>query len=237
MSPLWRNSVRIGLCPGRLVTPEAVLPVDGDPVTALKQHAGKRKVSVVLSNYLVRYALLPWSANLRSDADWAAYGQHVFGSTYGASAAGWEIRVSSAGRGKARVASAIDASLWESLRALGCVASIQPYVMAAFNGRRQTLEAGSAWFVVHEPGRLGLCLVASGAWKLVRCRAVQGDWHEALPDLLDREAAASAEPQCDEVFVHAETESPVQLGRYRVRDVTLPRGVALEARSRAMVLH
>lgn len=158
------------------------------------------RLTVVLAGRLVRYAVLPWSAALGSEDEWLAYARHTLASTYGA-AAGWRVRLSRAERGKARVACAIDESLFDALRALPNVVSIQPGLMPEFNARRRELARGRAWLVLEEPERLTLCLIAEGDWKLIRSRRAGADWRAALPDLLARETALSGEPACERVLV------------------------------------
>ena len=158
-------------------------------------------LKVVLSAQLVRYAVLPWSAALGSENEWLAFARHAFSSTYGAEAAGWRIRVAIADRGKARVACAIDSALYEALQAHPNVVSIQPELMGEFNERRQELAEGRAWLVLSEPGRLTLCLIGDGDWKLIRSRRVDEDWRAALPGLIARETAASGEALCERVIL------------------------------------
>jgi hypothetical protein len=234
--PLRGAELRVGLCPDRLVTSDAVHRVTGEPVDELKKLAAKRKASVVLSNHFVRYALLPWSDMVRSGAEWSAYAQQVFTATYGNGAAAWKVGVCDTGRHKPRVACAVDASLLESLRALPCVASVRPYLMTALNTRRRRLIGKASWFVLHEPGRVVLCLVTDGAWKLIRTRQGGPGWPTGLADLLDREHAANDTAQCEQVLVCGEDEPPATAEAYRITDVTLPRGVDLAKRDRAMVL-
>jgi hypothetical protein len=231
-----RTELRVGLCPGRLVLPDAVLPVAGDPVAALGE-LKSRRLAVVLSSHFARYAVLRWSAALKSERDWLAFAQHTFASTYGAAAAGWRIRVSAGRAREARVASAVDGALLDALRALPQVVSVQPYLMAAFNARRRALGRSRAWFVLQEPGRLTLALIGEERWQLVRTRQTRETWRDELADILEREAASAAAGECDAAWVCAEEEVPAKIGRYRVTDVTLPNGANPAFRPQAMVLH
>lgn len=239
MSHLRKAELNIGLCPDRLVigAQPTALVAPGDPLVALKEVTLGRKSRVVLSNHFVRYAVLPWSSALTSDKDWTSFAEHSFASVYGDAAVGWSVRVSDAGRGKPRIACAIDGELLARLTAMPDVVSIQPYLMAAFNARRRSLRERSFWFVVQESGRLTLALVAGGRWKLVRNRQASEHWSEFLADLLEREAAAAEDADCDSVALCAETPVGCTLGRYRVRDVTLPPGTRLASRSLAMALN
>ena len=251
MSPLWKDDLRVGLCPGRLVLARyrrrvrrrlierAVVPVNGDPVRALGGLAGTANVTVVLSNHYVRYGVLPWTATLDSREEWLAYARHQFSSTYGSSAAGWQMSVSTGGRGSARIACAIDAVLLERLREIRSVRSVQPYLMSAFNARRHAVP-GEAWFVLQEPGRLTVGLAGGGGWKLVRHRHAAANWPEFLADLLDRETAARDEEAPERVILCAEDDTrelPSRVGRYRITDLSVPRGAGLDSRATIMALH
>jgi hypothetical protein len=165
----------------------------------LRQLPGEARLEVVLSNHLVRYAVLAWSPALSSDKKWMAYAQHTYAATYGADAAGWRISICSGGRGKAHVACAIDAALLDEIAAVERVVSIQPHLMSAFNARRKEFGDEPGWFVLHEPGRLTLGLVADGEWKLLRNRRAREDWRDSLGDLLHRETAASGEAACGRI--------------------------------------
>jgi hypothetical protein len=217
VSRLWRERVRVGLCPDRLVLAGSTRPVE-----ELEALCARFKATVVLSSHYVRYAVLPWSEALRTQEEWAAFAQHAFASTYGNLAAAWQVRVCDTGRRRARIASAVDAALVEKLRALGAV-SVQPWLMAAFNARRRMFNGQAAWFVLQEHGRLTASLIAQGEWKLIRNRQANGNWREELPGILDRESA-----DCDQALLCAEEEAPATLGRYRVSAVhTSPYAMAV----------
>lgn len=173
----------------------------GDTADGLRRIPGRAKLEVILSNHLVRYAVLPWSSALSSEEEWMAYAQHLFASTYGVDAAGWRIRICEGGRGKTCVACAVDAALFDSIVAVECVVSIQPHLMAAFNGRRKEFGKDPGWFVLHEPGRLTLGLVADGEWKVLRNRQAAADWRDSLQDLLHRETEASGAAACGRVVL------------------------------------
>jgi hypothetical protein len=226
VSLLWRNSLRISLAADRLVLRQnrarsstiAVAPRANDaewraPVEALGQAlAGYRNhlVSVVLADRFVRYALLPWNAALKSDAQWHALARHRLGGIYGAAAAEWEVKLAETAPEGARLACAIDTALVAELASQFVAAharlvSVQPFLVAAFNRIRRRLGHGSCWLVVEEPGRLTLAFIRRGSWVAVRSRRTEPAWREALPALLERESAflALSEP-CTRVIVCAQ---------------------------------
>jgi len=181
--------------------PKRVVFRPGDSAEALAALPGAARLEVVLSNHLTRYALLPWSAALKSDEEWLAYARHVFGTVYGPEVSSWRIRICDGGRGKTRVACAVDAALVEALARVERIVSIQPHLMAAFNARRSEFEADPGWFVLHEPGRLALGLVCDGEWKLLRMRQAPPDWRADLPTLLHRESESGSLSPCTRVVV------------------------------------
>ena len=173
----------------------------GDTADSLRRIPGNAALEVVLSNHLIRYAVLPWSAALSSEGEWMAYARHTFTATYGGDAADWRIRLCASGRRKTRVACAADAALLDALAGVERVVSIQPHLTAAFNVRRGEFGKEPGWFVLHEPGRLTLGLVADGEWKLLRNLRAREDWRESLDDLLHRETAASGEMACGRIVL------------------------------------
>ncbi len=248
MSRLWRDELRVGLCPDRLVMARRargwrgqmshiVQDVDADPVRELRMLGNGANVAIVLSNHFVRYAVLPWSSALKTEAEWAAYAQHTFVSTYGSDAANWQISLDRRSLGKGRVASAIDATLLGSVQELPGVVSVKPYLVSAFNARRRAFDGEPAWFIVQERGRVMVAFIAHGEWKLVRTRQTRGDWRDALSDLIDRERELVDAANCQRAFVYAEDEPPARAGRYQIMDITLPAGASRELRGHAMAFN
>lgn len=176
------------------------------------------RVSVILSSHLVRYALVPWSDAL-SDADEdAAFARHCFERVYGDVAAQWELRVSDAGDGAPRLASAVDAALPGALREVFAAAgmrleSIQPSLMAVYNDYRRRLNGRHAWLALLEPGRLCLALLRHGRWMRVRSVRIGPAWRDELAQVLGRETYL-ADPQA--------AARDVFLWACGLRDVALP---------------
>lgn len=236
MSLLRRAELRVGLCPERLVLRDRI--VAGTGLDEFRVLAPRRAPLVaILSNHFVRYAVLPASSDLVSEAEWLAYARHEFATTYGSASADWDIRICATGRAGPKVASAVDRALLESLRKVPALVSVQPYLMAAFNARRKVLRRSTSWFVLQEPGRVTLALFTGGVWQLIRTRQVQEDWRDRLPDLLDRETAASGQPFCERVVICCEEAVPPRLGRYEIHDATVLRDADRAARSYVMALH
>ena len=172
------------------------LPWEG-ALEALKQSIGalgreRLKTSVVLSNRLVRYALVPSDAAASGPQEELALARFHFTRIYGERAKTWDLRLSEGAAGSARIASAIDQGLVEGLRA--CFAlpegprlvSVQPYLAAAFNGWRGSNNGKEpAWLVLHERERACFALASREGWHSVQSVrvATAGD----LLPLLERE--------------------------------------------------
>lgn len=176
--------------------------------TALQSVAkGPAAVRVVLSNRFVRYAVVPWRAGLANAQEDLSYARHCFTKVYGKAASQWEMRLSRQPAEMPRVASAVDPDLLEGLRSV-CqrsgvsLRSIQPHLMAAFNGARGQLRQRSAWLALPEPGHLCLALLHNGHWLRVRNLRIEGAWREQLPPILEREAFLADDPAVPhEVYV------------------------------------
>lgn len=181
MSPLWsrRHDVLvlshdgIGLCmagSGRL---HQLAEASAQPLAELAQEApalGLRRVRILLSNHWLRYAVLSWQVGIYSNADWCALAMHQFRQQYGATAEGWDLRVSLQGYGQPAVACALDAGLIAQLTAIARSAgwtllSIEPALMAVFNRHRARLAQSHHWLLMAEPQRLVLAQLGAGSWQ------------------------------------------------------------------------
>lgn len=265
---LWRDHLRIGLGPGWLAyarfrrglrtylaetgviefAPSGeVAPwqaaVDALGEALLSWPDGHPDVTVVLSNHFVRYALLPWNAALRREAEWLALARHRLSSVHGAAAENWVIRFAGTQREGPRIAGAMDNDLLRALedkvRIRGKLVSVQPQLSVAYNRVLPSLGEDSCWLVIDEPGRLTIALLDGGLWRAVRTRRRDESARTALQDILDREGTllGLAEP-CTRVVLctHAPREEDTRRGRYEVHDLTFNPGAATGERKAAMVL-
>jgi hypothetical protein len=222
VSLLWRDQVRIGVAPNRLilagyrrgVNPRLVRrdlievqPVDGAPawqaaIDALPEalapsRAGKPEVSIILSNCFVRYALVPWNPTLRTEAEWLALARHRLTSVHGPAAEHWELRVTDTVRMSSLIACGVEGELLDALQAKvaegrATLNSVQPYLIAAFNRIRTKIGQESCWLVIEEPGCLMLALIRRGHWMSIRCRYVEPNWRASFAEILERESALLA---------------------------------------------
>jgi hypothetical protein len=228
VSLLWRNHLRISLAPDRLVLRANKSRTSTVAVQALASGVEWRApleaipgvlatyrnhdVSIVLADQFVRYVLLPWSAALKSEAQWLALARHRLAAVHGAAAADWEVKITETAAQGPRLACAVDRALVEAITALFTAArarlvSVQPFLVAAFNRIRRAIGTGSCWLVVEEPGRLTVAFIRRGVWLAVRSRRADRGWRAQLPELLERESAflALTEP-CTRVIVCAQGE-------------------------------
>ena len=235
MSPSWRNRLYIafspehisllklgrGLKPRLLARHDEAIAADGmqpswqAALDRFTQLLGEpewmtewqgTEVSIVLSNRLVRYAAIPFSAQLKNHAGQEAFARYSFTQTFGAVADTWALRIQHGKTGTPSLISAVDHALLEGLRQ-ACAThklklrSITPYLMPVFNAHHKAIKSDPAWLVINEPGYSLLALSSGGGF--VTVNGVCHDSINELPILLDREnlAGTLSEP-CKSVYVH-----------------------------------
>ena len=223
-------------------------------VAALARPAGEAaqasaKVTVVLSNHFVRYGLVPWSEELGSAREEAAFVRYCFAKVHGERSKGWDLRLSPGPAGSTRMASAVDSALVQAVRACfpagagARLVSIQPYLMSAFNRWRTLVAGGRGWLLLVEPQRLCLARIENGRWAAVR--NARGSFEEpaAWADLIDRERhRLGGDATADTAYVHAPRNgsvpsSEVQGWTFRDLAIAPPEGLnPAEARPLAMAL-
>lgn len=217
MLRLWRDLYRIVLHPdqvslvrvnkGRFSKAETVSVVAEVPANTSPSWRGaldhledviagirstKADVEVVLSNHFVRYTVVPWSSDVTGVAEMQVMTRICFEQVYGDLAADWELRLSEAGYGESRLASAVDRELVQALsgvfdRTSLRLVSIQPCLMTAFNHCREKIQDEDYLFMMDEPGRLCLVRVSKRQLSQIRLSPV-GNLSDELPGLLNREA-------------------------------------------------
>jgi hypothetical protein len=223
VSLLWRRKkLRIGVCADRIIVArgKSLAVQRGDAaaewqpaVAALAEILAKSRhaeVSVVLAASFVRYALLPYSAALKAEEQWLALARHRMAAVHGARAADWELKITATAPQGPRLVCALERELIAALNAQFAaaevrLASVQPFLVAAFNQIRRQIGNGSCWLVVEEPGRLTLALIQRGIWVAIRSRRCDERWREMLPEILDRESAFLAlDAACTRLIVCAQ---------------------------------
>lgn len=158
----------------------------------LKQSGRRLPLTVVLSNRIVRYRIIPAPRPFMADDDVEALLKHSFREIYGDIADRWVMRVNPFPDGDTVVACAVDAALLDGLKSL-CSAlsiplsSIQPDFMAGFNEARKLVRRKAACFVQVEPGHCMLGLARDGAWQSLNAVGIAANWYEELPSMVRRE--------------------------------------------------
>ena len=140
-------------------------------------------VTVVFSNHFVHYALVPWSDLVSSDKELLAQARHCLQVTYGVASATWELRLNQLGIGAAQLVSAVDEKLLMACREVvkrhGLrLASVQPYLMSAFNRFKHQIQRTDAWFALVEPGNICLARLHEGKWMQLRTARLGNGWEE-----------------------------------------------------------
>ncbi|MDN2709872.1 hypothetical protein O0880_10650 [Janthinobacterium sp. SUN118] len=172
-------------------------------------------VEFILSDRLVRYAMMPWSAEITSEAERGAMAQIHFQSLYGATAGAWEIQMSPAGYEQARLACAIDPQLLHALRALVSthklrLASLRPYLMNVVKQWRKQMT-GDALLAVMESDQCTMAGFKNGGWCSVRGIRLQTHAATDMGLLIERELVLQGLEGAT-VYLHAPGLAPaVQL--------------------------
>lgn len=204
MLRLWRDQVRIALCPDRVITVHCKAGLR--PRIVAKQvhkYSGSEPgwqaalsvlqaaldnpdwqnvdATLIISNHFVRFLLLPWNDVALTDAEKLSLLQHRFAEVYGEASATWELRLNEGSFGSPSLASAVDQGLLEQLKSVFNASplrlkSVQPYLMTAFNVCRRDLGNGTAWFVLAEQGIFCIGLLHNGQWQSIRLRRTEGDY-------------------------------------------------------------
>ena len=133
-------------------------------VAALRKRA---EVSVVLSNHFVRYAVLPRQDGSATPEEEISLARFQFTKIHGERVKGWEVRVSE------ELACAMDAALLAGIKSAfpgkgkARLASVQPFLMSAYNRTRRRIPREGAWLVLAEAGRTCLARLAAKGWASV----------------------------------------------------------------------
>lgn len=164
------------------------------------------EVNIVLSNRLIRYAAIPFSAQLKNYSEQEAFARYALTQTFGANVQQWAFRIQHGKKDAPGLVSAVDQALLEGLRQVCAthkleLRSITPYLMPVFNHYQDSIKSDPAWLVINEPG-YSLFVLSSGG-EFVTVNGVNHDNISELPMLLDREnlAGSFTEP-CKSIYVY-----------------------------------
>ena len=235
MLPLWRNRVYIAISPGRIslvklgrgLKPKLLAQFDEAVEPSGNTQAGWQRavdklahvlslsewhnadVDVVLSNRLVRFALISANTKLKKYAAKEAFARHVMSQIYGAVSSQWSLRLQQGKATEHCLAGAVDQALLDQLKIICSnnklkLDQVVPWLVPVFNQYRKQIKADPAWLVLNEPGA-SLCLLMKGG-EIISVSNVNHESINDLPMLLDRENLVStlAEP-CKTVYLYSPT--------------------------------
>ncbi len=169
------------------------------------------EVNIVLSNRLVRYTTILFSAQLQNYAEQEAFARHALRQTYGTAVEQWTLRIQRGKAGLRWLVSAIDHQLLEELRQVCAthklaLRSVTPYLMPVFNRYHKVIKTDPAWLVINEPG-YSLFALLSGNQFIAVNGMYQDHLHE-LHMLLDRENLACSLPEpCKTIYLYSAAEN------------------------------
>ena len=158
--------------------------------------AEKTGVSVILSNRLLRYAIIPNPDSTRNPQELKILVQHIFQHTHGDIASTWDFRLSDGAPGEPALACAIDRELLMVLQNVtksmqARLLSVRPYLMAALNHFSTSLPKSGAIFVTAEPERLCLAAWKAKGWRAIQQAYTEADWVSNLQGMADRLAISA----------------------------------------------
>lgn len=190
------------------------------------------QATVVLSNALVRYCVVPFDRAVTDPREDLALARFHFTRVHGERAKTWDLRLSPGTYGAPRIASAVDPELIREIRACfprsgaARLGSVQPYLMSAFNQWRRALPKGGAWLLLLERERACLALADPRLWTGAQTSrgsyAAPEDW-AALLDRQSLRMGSDTAPRT--VLVHDGTgrkTTPAQAGGWSFLPLTLP---------------
>jgi hypothetical protein len=229
VSRLFPERLLIGLAPAEMTVGKDSVACDpafgAEPwqgaISALRalEFTQPCKVTVVLSNHFVRYAIVPWSSSLSTAAEEDAYIRHHFAKIHGERTKAWSLRASESAADAPRLASAVDQALIDSIRdcfpkgGRARLISVQPRLMSKFNEWRRSIPEGGAWLVLAEPDRACVALHADGRWRSVQNG--KGAWRA----LLDRERHR-VDGETPNLVLIAGATAPSNDGDWQFRDMS-----------------
>jgi len=159
----------------------------------LKQASpAKANAQIILSNHFVRYQLVKTQPDLGGVEEELHFVRFSFAEVYGNEAERWSLRWGSGLDIASQVASAIDQALLDNIENIFAEAdvkltSMQPYLMAAFNHVRKSIDVKPVWYVLVEQGRVCVALLRDGDWKTLHSSKLGIDWAAELPNVIERE--------------------------------------------------
>ncbi len=140
---------------------------------------------LIVADHWVHYAIVPWSEALTDHDERIQHACHCLTKIYGAVVSQWTVTMNDAPPGALQVACAIPTVLLnriqEMTEARGLrLKSVQPQLIAAFNGWRGRLPKAGGWFVTLEEGSLAAAHFNANGWDRVHSVRIGNDWEIEL---------------------------------------------------------
>lgn len=217
MSPLWNDRLLVAIRPDRItllrmargwrptVKAKAIVPClqDGQSpkwkaamaalADILQQKEWRRtRVDVVLSQHFVRSALVPANLALKNREEEETFALHCLAQANSDLTGEWRLSFADARPGIPKLACAVEGALLDTLEhtvaaAGNKLASVRPYFVAAYDGRRRQLAKQSAWFVALESDRCCLMRLQDGLLLRISSRRIFASAETELPVFLEQE--------------------------------------------------
>jgi hypothetical protein len=172
--------------------------------TAWHNAAGR----LILADHWARYCIVPWSDALTDHGERLQHARYHLAKTYGDVVSQWTVTLNDAAPGLPQVACAIPSALLGQMHELTepCglrVKSVQPQLIAAFNGWRGKLPKVDGWFVTLEEGSLAAAHFTATGWDRVHSVRIGDDWAIELKRLQTFGRLARTSPVEGTVYVDA----------------------------------
>lgn len=160
-----------------------------DQQLAQAEWRGAAGLRVVLSNHWLRFAVVPWSDELRSPSERQALAQGLIEDIYAEKATRFDIRISESGYGRPGLAAALSQNALLQLQELAqrhglALQSLQPLLMQAFAHQARQLNGSDYAFACLEPGKLTVLIQQQQRWQNVLSRSLSFGQSQAVAPLL-----------------------------------------------------
>jgi hypothetical protein len=232
VSPLWRDEVGLYVSPRRIVLTRmkrGLRPVNvaerNFPVANAETNQWQPALDalescldentwhdaagrLILADHWARYCIVPWSDALTDQDERLQHARYCLAKTYGDVVSQWTVTLNEAAPGLPQVACAIPSALLGRMHELTemrnlRVKSVQPQLIAAFNGWRGKLPVGDGWFVTLEEGSLAAAHFNATGWDGVHSVRIGDDWEIELKRLQTFGRLARSSPVDGTVYVDA----------------------------------
>jgi hypothetical protein len=232
VSPLWRDEVGIFIGPAKIalarmrrgMRPKCISELETsldnvdsnawqpacDALTeqldnALWHDANAR---IVISDHWVRYAILPWSAELSGESERAAHAKLLLANTYGDLSDEWVIRISDSRPLAPAIVSAMPRELLNRIEEVLRLhklrpVSLQPNLIVSYNARREHLPNSGAWFASVDDGSLATIHHTDGRCDRVSSVRISDNWTVELRRIQTTDRLALNGSNDDPVYVDA----------------------------------